>query len=80
FVMDENVDYYNFTKLAGFSSVGIHDWNVSCGKSGLPTLFAMDDVLVEDGSGLVPEFGGVAFLLALVLSVGVLLFLRKSRG
>jgi hypothetical protein len=37
---------YNFTKLAGFATTGIHLWNVICNKTGYETLTAYDSILV----------------------------------
>jgi len=38
---------YNFTKSAGFASAAMHDWNVTCSKTGFTTLLANDTIEIQ---------------------------------
>jgi hypothetical protein len=37
---------YNFTKLTGFATTGVHLWNVTCNETGYETLTAYDSVMI----------------------------------
>jgi len=69
-------DAYNFTKTAGFSSVGTHLWNVTCAGTLFSHLVVNDTVDVTAASNI-PEFSDYALILALVITLCGFFFIRK---
>ncbi|MFC1775073.1 LamG-like jellyroll fold domain-containing protein [Nanoarchaeota archaeon] len=74
--MSEASSNYNYTKDGGYSVGGLHNWNVTCSHTNYTTLNATDTVLVANP---VPEFSTYALLLALALTIGGFVILKKRK-
>jgi len=77
-------DNYNYTKSAGFVVADLHEWNVTCIKTGIPTLSGTDDVQVNDPPppltpAQVPEFSDYALILLIMVVVGGFFFMRRRQ-
>ncbi len=71
---------YSYTKIGGFGSAGLHNWNVTCSKIGYDTLTALDNIniLSSPPTAPAPEFSDYALMLMAVGVVGVILFRRRQ--
>jgi len=83
YAMDDNSGYYNYTKSDGFSTAGLKLWNVTCNKTGYPTLAADDNITITSsgggGGGSVPEFSDYAMILLVLVITGGFLVMRKRQ-
>ncbi len=67
---------YNVTKAAGFTTGGVHVWNVTCGIAGYSGLTANDTISLYELTG-VPEFEDYALLFILVTVISGFLVMKK---
>jgi len=69
-------DGYNFTKTNGFSSSGLHLWNVTCAGTNFQLLTATDNVTIT--ASAVPEFSTWAIILILMITISGFFLMRKE--
>jgi hypothetical protein len=74
--MTDNGNNYNYTY--SFSSVGTHNYNITCSATNYNTLSAVDDVNVE--SGVVPEFTLSPILILIFILLLIILFKLNYRS
>jgi hypothetical protein len=73
--------YYWYNKTGGYSSGGIHNWNVTCAASGYTELSANDTINITGGISYmaVPEFSDYAMILIIVTAICGFYFVKRRR-
>ncbi|MFC1775119.1 hypothetical protein ACFLZN_02275 [Nanoarchaeota archaeon] len=75
FAMSEVGDHYEYNR-PGYSTAGNHTWNATCSATGFTEVFASDWLIVNPS---IPEFSTYALLLALAVTIGGFVVMKRRR-